>query len=107
MTLRRPKSAARSARAIAALDATDAGGFLDLAEEAKKYPKEALIQRLRALAAALAAQCRAAAALADFRAETASTRCTLALAAVVQIENNASVQLALEAMFIKMRAALN
>jgi DNA polymerase-3 subunit delta' len=95
------------ARAIAALDATDAGGFLDLAEEAKKYPKEALIQRLRALAAALAAQCRAAAALADFRAETASTRCTLALAAVVQIENNASVQLALEAMFIKMRAALN
>jgi DNA polymerase-3 subunit delta' len=92
-------------RAVAALQARSLADALGVAEDAKKMTKDALILRIRAFAAALAAEGKATASDADSRADTACTRYALALSAVTQIEGNASVQLALEAMFIKMRAA--
>jgi DNA polymerase-3 subunit delta' len=93
-------------RALAALDARDLGPALDVAEESKKADKQVLAGHLAALAAAFGVQARAAASAADRRAAVAATRHALAVAAVDQIiEANASVQLAVEAMMLKMRAA--
>jgi DNA polymerase-3 subunit delta' len=91
-------------RALDALDAPDLGASLDLSEEAKKIGKEALPGHLDAFAAALARQARAAANAPGRKAEVAAKQHALALAAKRQLDANASVQLAVEAMLIKMRA---
>jgi DNA polymerase-3 subunit delta' len=91
-------------RAISAVDARDAGPALDFAEEAKKVPKERLLQHLDALGAALADATRGAVASAGRPAETGAARYALALSAARQIEANASVQLAMESMLLRMRA---
>jgi DNA polymerase-3 subunit delta' len=90
--------------AMAALDARDLGPALELAEEAKKVDRPALIECLKALIGALGADARAAVAAMDRRAEVAATRHDLVVTAVQDIEANASAQLAVEAMLIKMRA---
>ena len=92
------------ARAIAAVTARDLESGLALAEEAKKLGKDASMVHLEALAAAFAVQARAAAPHGDRTADVAVARHALALAAVRQLDSNASAQLALEAMFIKLRA---
>jgi DNA polymerase-3 subunit delta' len=92
-------------RAMAALESRDLGLALELAEEAKRSDKQALVECLRAFAAALVAHARGAVAQADHRAEVAASRHALAVGAVEQIEANASAQLAVEAMLIRMRAA--
>jgi DNA polymerase-3 subunit delta' len=100
-------SAAREdfvSRAVAAVDARHLGPAFDLAEDAKKGEKPALLEHLRALAEALAAEARMTAALPDRRADCAAARCALALAAAEEIEQNASTQLAVESMLMKMRA---
>jgi DNA polymerase-3 subunit delta' len=91
-------------RAMAAVDARNLGPALELAEEAKRSDKGSLIECLRAFSAALVAQARAAVAHADPRAVVAASRHALVVAAVEQVEANASAQLAVEAMLIKMRA---
>ena len=90
--------------AMAALSARDLGPALDLAEEAKKVGKEGSTAQLEALAAALAAVARAGASSEERTADVAAARHDLARAAVHQLEANASTQLALETMLIKMRA---
>jgi DNA polymerase III subunit delta' len=104
-----PEASARRdefvSRAMAALTTRDLGAALELAEEAKKVGKEGSMAQLEALAAALGAQARAASRSADRTADVAAARHALALAAVEQLEANASTQLALEAMLIKMRSA--
>jgi DNA polymerase III subunit delta' len=90
--------------AMAALDARDLGPALELAEEAKKGDKQALLEHLQALAGALCTQARAAVGAMDRRAGIAAARHALAVAAVDQIEANAAAQLAVEAMLIRMRA---
>ncbi len=92
-------------RAIAALKARDLGAALELAEEAKKVGKEGSMAQIEALAAALGVQARAAAASEEGTADVAAARHALALQAIVQLDSNASVQLALESMLIKMRSA--
>jgi DNA polymerase III subunit delta' len=92
------------ARAVAALKARDLGPLLELAEDAKKGEKEALVMHLAALAGAFGATARATVADADRRAGVAAARYALAVAAVQDIEANASTQLAIEAMLLKMRA---
>jgi DNA polymerase III subunit delta' len=92
------------ARATSAMEARDTGGLFDLAEDAKKLSKDVLVVQIHAFAAALAAAGRASASAADARAEVAATRFSLALAAIEQIESNASVQLAVEAMLLRMRS---
>jgi DNA polymerase III subunit delta' len=91
--------------AMRALDARDLGPALELAEEAKKGDKQATIGHLEALAGAFGAQARATVATMDRRAGVAAVRHGLAVTAVEQIEANAAVQLAVEAMLMKMRAA--
>ena len=93
-----------AARAVRALDSASAGPAFELAEDGKKVSKEVVLVQVRALAAALAEQGRAAASLPDSSAARAAARYGLALSAVEQIEANASVQLALEAMLLRMRA---
>jgi DNA polymerase-3 subunit delta' len=90
-------------RASAALEARDLGPALELAEEAKRSDKEALLGCLGALAAALVKEARAAVGQADRGAVVAALRHALAVAAVEQIEANAATQLAVEAMLVKMR----
>jgi DNA polymerase-3 subunit delta' len=92
-------------RAMAALTSHDLGGALELAEDAKKVGKEGSIALLEALAAALGAQAREAAASGERTADVAAARHALAVAAAQQLDANASTQLAIEAMFIKMRSA--
>ena len=93
-------------RAMQALEARDLGGAYELAEEAKKGDKASLVAQIEALAAALATRARGATVDgADQRAETAAARHALALAAVQQLDGNASAQLTVEAMFMKMRSA--
>jgi DNA polymerase-3 subunit delta' len=108
LVLSDPEATARReefvARAMAALGARDLGSALELAEEAKKGGKEASVVQLEALAAALGAEARASAANADRVADVAAVRFGLALAAVQQLEANASAQLTLESMLIRMRA---
>ncbi|HEX3772764.1 MAG TPA: DNA polymerase III subunit [Polyangiaceae bacterium] len=91
-------------RALAAVEARDLEGGLALAEEAKKVGKEASMLHLEALAAAFATRAREAASNAGRAADVATLRHGLALAAVEQIDANASTQLAMEAMFIRLRA---
>jgi DNA polymerase-3 subunit delta' len=91
-------------RALAALEAREIGGALELAEEAKKGDKPALVGQIDALAAALATRASAKVGDSDRSADVAAARHALALAAVEQLDANASVQLAVEAMLLKMRA---
>jgi DNA polymerase III subunit delta' len=91
-------------RAMTALRATDAGAALEFAEEAKKIGKEALVAQIEAFAGALGEQARAAAVSPDRTADVAAARHGLALMAIRQIEANAAVQLAVEAMLLRMRA---
>jgi DNA polymerase-3 subunit delta' len=109
MTLSDPEASAHReefvSRALAALGTRDLGGALELAEEAKKGDKGALIVQIEALASALAIQARATAGEADGRADTAAARHALALAAVRQLDGNASSQLTVEAMLMKMRSS--
>ena len=108
-TLGDPDASARReefvSRALASLEAKDLGGALELAEEAKKGDKGTLVVQLEALAAALAMQARSSAGELDRRADSAAARHALALAAVRQLDGNASSQLAVEAMLMKMRSA--
>ncbi|HEY8042555.1 MAG TPA: DNA polymerase III subunit [Polyangiaceae bacterium] len=92
------------ARALEALETPDLSGALELAEDGKKGDKAALVVQIEALAAALGAQARDAAGAADRRSDTAAARHALALAALRQIDANASTQLTVEAMLMKMRA---
>jgi DNA polymerase III subunit delta' len=91
-------------RAMAALQARDLGPALELAEEAKRGDKQTLRDSLRAFSAALVGQARATVAQPDRRAGIAASRYALVAAALEQIEANASAQLAVEAMLIRMRA---
>ncbi len=94
------------ARVMAALDARDIGPALEVAEDAKKGDKDAVVSYLAAVAAAFHARACAAVASADRRATVAAERHALAVAALEQIvDANASVQLAVESMLIRMRAA--
>jgi DNA polymerase III subunit delta' len=90
-------------RALQALQTRDLGGVLVLAEEAKKGDRTTLVVHIRALAAALAAQARAFAAGVDRRADVAAARHALTLAALLQLDGNASSQLTVEAMLMKMK----
>jgi DNA polymerase-3 subunit delta' len=92
-------------RALAALDANDASGAYELAEEAKKVDKGALAAQIEALAAALAAQARASATAPGSRADIAAARHALTAVALLDLDANASVQLAMEAMLLRMRSA--
>jgi len=104
-----PEASARRdsflSRAMAALDARDLGPSLEFAEEAKKADKHDLVRLLEALALALGAQARMAAADDGRAAVVAAMRHGLVVAAVEQIEASASAQLAVEALMIRMRAA--
>jgi DNA polymerase-3 subunit delta' len=94
-------------RAMGALDAGSLSASLELAEDAKKVSRDALVAQIGAFASALAAKARAAVvkgASGDRTADMAAARHGLALATTQQIEANASAQLAVEAMLIKMRA---
>ena len=108
LTLGDPEASARRgefvARAMGALESRDAGPLFELAEEAKKGDKATLIVQLEALAAALGEKARAAAGAQDRGADVAAARHALVLAAVRQLDANASTQLAVEAMLLKMRA---
>ena len=91
-------------RALDALRAPDLGKGLELAEEAKKE-KAGLDLRLLALATRLAEEARSAATLGDSRADAIIARYRLALAAARQLDGNASPQLVIESMIIRMRGA--
>jgi DNA polymerase-3 subunit delta' len=108
-TLADPEAAAQRqefvARALAALDATDLGLGLELAEDAKKVDKDSLVVYLGALAASFHVQACTTAAAADRRASVAAERHALTVEAIEQLGGNAAAQLTVEAMVIKMRAA--
>jgi DNA polymerase-3 subunit delta' len=91
-------------RAVSAIASDDAGEAYDLAADAKQIDKDALAGQLQALAAALAVQASHAAGGQDSTADVAAVRNSLAHAAIQQLEGNASSQLAVEAMLLKMRA---
>jgi DNA polymerase-3 subunit delta' len=93
------------ARALAALDAGDPEGAYELAEDAKKGDKAALVRQIGALAGALAERARTSAGAQDSVADVAAARHALALAALEQLDGNASAQLAMESMLLKMRSA--
>lgn len=92
-------------RAMAALEAQNLAGALEVAEEAKRLGKEPFATVLEAFASSLAAGVRGAvrAGATGRDIETNAARYSLVLAAMRELEMNASVQLATEAMFIKMR----
>jgi DNA polymerase-3 subunit delta' len=101
------ESAAREGfvkRALAAIEAPTLGLALELAEEAKKEKGE-LSTRLAALASALASKARASAGAPGRDADVAGAQYQLALAAMRQLEGNASAQLVVESLLIRMRAA--
>jgi DNA polymerase-3 subunit delta' len=89
-------------RALQALLARDLNGALALAEEAKKGDRASLVVNIQALAVALAAQARSFAAWPDRRAVVAAERHALTLEALLQLDGNASSQLTIEAMLVKM-----
>jgi DNA polymerase III subunit delta' len=92
--------------ALAAVDAPNLGPALDFAEQAKKLGKDPLTTTLEALASAVAARAREAARRPDGAArpaETAATRYFHVLEAIRQLDANASAQLTVEAMMLKMR----
>jgi DNA polymerase-3 subunit delta' len=107
MALSDPEASAQRgefvSRALEALEARDPGLAYELAEEAKKGDKGALPGQIEALAAALAEQARVSVSTLDRRADVAAARHALALAALRDLEGNASAQLAMEAMLLKMR----
>jgi DNA polymerase-3 subunit delta' len=92
------------ARALAAIAAPTMGPALELAEEAKKEKGE-LGKRLDALASALALEARGKASSRGREAEVAGARFALAMGAKAQLEGNASAQLVVESMMIRMRGA--
>jgi DNA polymerase-3 subunit delta' len=101
------EAAEREAFVKRALDATVAptlGPALELAEDAKKDKGE-LGTKLAALATALAARASGASASPGREADAAGTRYQLALAAIRQLDGNASAQLVVESLLIKMRGA--
>jgi DNA polymerase-3 subunit delta' len=101
------EAAEREAFVKRALDATVAptlGPALELAEDAKKDKGE-LGTKLAALATALAARACGASASPGREADAAGTRYQLALAAIRQLDGNASAQLVVESLLIKMRSA--
>jgi DNA polymerase-3 subunit delta' len=91
-------------RTLAALEVRDLGPALELAEEAKKGDRQGVVGYLEALAGALGAEARSTVGDLDRRTSIAAARHALAVEALEQIEASASTQLAVEAMFIKMRA---
>ena len=91
-------------RALDALDTPDLGAALDLAEEAKKDTGD-LPLRLAALASALGLRAVEAAARDDRAADVASLRYQIALGALQQLDGNASAQLVVESLLIRMRGA--
>lgn len=99
------RSKAREAfvqRALAAIDAPDVAPALALAEDAKKA-KADLDGQISALAAELAARARDAVAAGRSGAESLAARYELALAAIRQLDGNASAQLVVESMVLQMR----
>ena len=101
------ESAAREGfvkRALEAIRAPTLGPALELAEEAKKEKGE-LPTRLAALATALAARASASAEGEGRDADVAGARYQLALAAMRQLEGNATAQLVVESMMVRMRAS--
>ena len=91
------------ARALLAIDSPDLGAGLELAEEAKKE-KGDLGLRLLALSSALGVRAVKAAGDDDRTADLAASRYQLALAAIRQLDGNASAQLVIESLMIRMRA---
>jgi DNA polymerase-3 subunit delta' len=89
-------------RALAAIDAPDVAPALALAEDAKKA-KTDLDGQLSALAAELAARAREAVGSEGGAAESLAARYELALAAIRQLDGNASAQLVVESMVLQMR----
>jgi len=87
-------------KALAALDAPTLGPALDVAEAAKKSSREDLATHIAALGTALAARARA-----DADVDSATARYWLTLAAIEQLEQNASAQLVVESMLSRMRSA--
>jgi DNA polymerase-3 subunit delta' len=103
------ESAARdafAARALAALSAGDLGPALELAEEAKKT-KDSLETRLQAFAAHLAdaavSAARSGTEGSEGAAERDAYRYPFVLAAIAELEGNASAQLVVESMLARMR----
>ena len=92
------------ARAMTALEARDTSGVFELSEDAKKGEKAELAIQLEALAAALAGHARGSAGASNRTADVAAARHALVLAALQQLDANASVQLTVEAMLLKMRS---
>jgi DNA polymerase-3 subunit delta' len=91
--------------ALEALNAPDLGAALDLADEAKKGDKQLLAEQIGAFATRLATQALAAVGAGDRGADRAAERFAIALEAVNQLAANASVQLTVETMLLKMRSA--
>lgn len=89
-------------RALEAIDSPDMGAALELAEEAKKE-KGDLPLRLTALADALAERAVKAAGAEDRTADVAATQYQMVLLAIEQLGGNASAQLVVEGLMIRMR----
>ncbi len=89
--------------ALRAIEAPDMGLALDLAEDAKKA-KDALPVRIAALASALGQRGVAEVAAPGREAAASAARYSLALAALGELDGNASAQLVVEAMLARMRA---
>jgi DNA polymerase-3 subunit delta' len=92
-------------KALEALRAPDLGDAFELAEEAKKADKRELYGQLEAVASALAEEARASAGEEGTRADVAARRHALVLTALQNLDANASIQLTVESMLIKMRSA--
>ncbi|WP_394838179.1 DNA polymerase III subunit delta' [Pendulispora rubella] len=90
-------------KALAALDSPDMGIALELAEEAKKN-KDSIEVALYAFAVRLAERARATAENGDRQADVAAARYALALQAARDVDANASPQLAVESMMVRMRS---
>ena len=91
-------------RALAALATPDLGASLELAEEAKKMEKGTLYRQIEALASALADAARETVNDGSTRADVAARRHAVALSALQSLDGNASAQLTVEAMLIRMRS---
>ncbi len=89
-------------RALAAVAAPTLSEALALAEEAKRE-KAVLPDRLLALGARFAADARALAVASDPRADLTAARHEATLRALRELDRNASPQLVLESMFVRMR----
>jgi DNA polymerase-3 subunit delta' len=92
-------------RALIAIAAPDLGPSLELAEEAKKN-KVGLDARILALATRLGDRAIESTRAGLREAETDASRYRMALAAILQLDGNASAQLVVESMLARMRGAL-